>query len=299
MAATGSGILTEVGTNELEVVEFFLADRPYAINVAKVREIIRYQTPMPLPESPPFVAGIFRNRDEVLPLVDLGGWLECGTAADPAVSKIIVTEFNGIKVGFLVHGVSRIHRVSWASLEAPEQGSLIENQCTLGFLRLGGRGDEGERIVFLVDFEGIVARLNPRTGHVAGAAGEVVGRHSGKIILVAEDSAMIRKIMRLRLESGGFLVQEATNGEEAWNQLEAGARVDLVVSDIEMPRMDGHHLTRRIKDDVRFRELPVVLYSSMIYEEIRRKGEALGADAQICKPELERLVETVDGLLSR
>jgi two-component system chemotaxis response regulator CheV len=299
MAATGSGILTDVGTNELEVVEFFVGGRPYAINVAKVREIIRHQVPMPLPEAPRFVTGIFRNRDEVLPLVDLGGWLDCETAADPATAKIIVTEFNGIKVGFLVHAVSRIHRVSWADLESPEQGSLIENKSTLGFLRLGRGGNEAERIVFMVDFEGIVAQLSPQTGHGPVAEGVAAARRAGKIVLVAEDSPMIRKVMRKRLENGGFQVQEATNGEEAWDRLEAGSKVDLVVSDIEMPRMDGHHLTKRIKGDPRFRDLPVVLYSSMIYEEIRRKGDILGADAQICKPQLERLVETVDGLLFR
>lgn len=296
MAAV-SDILTEVGTNELEVVEFHVGGRPYAINVAKVREIIRYQEPMPLPEAPSVVSGVFRNREEVLPLVDLGHWLEVGEEADPATAKIIVTEFNAIKVGFLVHGVSRIHRLSWADLESPEQGSLIENRSTLGFLRLGKAGGEGERIVFMIDFEGIVAQLRPSEAEEPAATGDLARRRAAKTILVAEDSALIRKTMKKRLENGGFQVLETTNGEEAWAQLEGGGRFDLLISDIEMPRMDGHHLTRRVKADPRFRDLPVVLYSSMIYEEMRRKGDALGASAQICKPDLDRLLETVDGLL--
>jgi two-component system chemotaxis response regulator CheV len=122
-------------------------------------------------------------------------------------------------------------------------------------------------------------------------------RRQGKIILIAEDSSLIRKVMVRRLEGGGFTVRQSVNGEEAWQYLDAGSPADLLITDIEMPRMDGHHLTKRAKDDPRFRELPVVLYSSMIHEETRRKGDALGADAQICKPDLDRLLETADELI--
>lgn len=296
MGRDSVGILTEVGTNELEVVEFLVDDRPYAINVAKVREIIRLQPVMTLPESHPHVLGVFRNRDEVLPLVDLGRWLNVSTEADPTKAKVIVTEFNAVKVGFLVHAVNRIHRISWGDLEAPEAGSMLDTQTTLGYIRLGG--DEGQRIVFMIDFEGIVASLRKSTDGVIAASDDLADRRRGKTILVAEDSNLIRKVMKQRLEGGGFSVTETTNGQEAWQKLEDGPLVDLIISDIEMPRMDGHHLTKRIKEDPRFQKIPVILYSSMIYEESRRKGEAVGADAQICKPDLERLVETVDGLIA-
>ena len=294
--ARAQGILTEVGTNELEVVEFLVDGRPFAINVAKVREIIRYQTPMPLPESPPHVAGVFRNREDVLPLVDLGRWLRAASDADPATAKIIVAEFNGLKVGLLVHGVRRIHRVSWADLESPDPGSLMETPYTLGFLRLG-EGAEGERIVFMLDFERIVAELGGRGEDSPATPGRETGDRLGKVILVAEDSGLIRKNIRQRLEAVGYTVTDAVNGEQAWEALDGGARVALLVSDIEMPRMDGHHLTRRVKGDPRFAGLPVVLYSSMIHEEMRQKGESLGADAQVCKPDMGLLLETVDRLV--
>lgn len=294
--AEAAGILTEVGTNELEVVEFYIEDHAYAINVAKVREIVRPQKIMTIPESHPCMAGLFRNRDLVLPLIDLGKWLGAESGPEDAQAKVIVTEFNSIRVGFLVHRVSRIHRISWAALETPEQGSMLESRSALGFLRLGS-GSEGERIVFLLDFEGIVSEIEGNKGRCNTATDPDLERRRGKLALLVEDSALIRKTTRKRLEAGGLTISETTNGEEAWAYLEAGSPVDIVISDIEMPKMDGHHLTKRIKREERFRHLPVVLYSSMIYEEVRRKGDTLGANAQVCKPDLDGLLSAVDRLL--
>jgi len=294
------GILTEVGTNELEVVEFYVDGRPYAINVAKVREIIQPGGVMSVPESHPCLLGVFRNREDVIPLVDLGKWLGTAAQADPRLAKVIVTEFNQMKVGFLVHGVSRIHRLSWADLETPSQGSMTESRSALGYMRLGKGSEEGERIVFLLDFERIVAELKPTVPKAATGRGEDqegAERRRGKVVLIAEDSPLIRKMMRLELERGGYTVVATINGAEAWERLSSGEPVDAVISDIEMPQMDGHHLTKRIKSDERLGRLPVVLYSSMIQEETRRKGEAVGADAQICKPDLVHLVSTVDSLI--
>jgi two-component system chemotaxis response regulator CheV len=299
MADLSAGILTDVGTNELEVVEFYLDERPHAINVSKVREIIRPQTAMPLPESHACVLGVFRNREDVIPLVDLGKWLECRGDPDPRLAKIIVAEFNRIRVGFLVHGVNRIHRVSWEDLEAPAPGSMAESRSALGFIRLGKGTQEEERIVFLLDFERIVAELGGNNATVPTAPREdAAERRSGCTVLIAEDSGLIRSVLIRELEKGGYSVIVATNGQEAWDQLDTGAQVGAVISDIEMPLMDGHHLTRRIKEDDRFRGIPVVLYSSMIYEEMRVKGESVGADAQICKPDLPNLLSTLDGLTS-
>jgi len=298
MAQHHPGILTEVGTNELEVVEFTIGRRPYAINVAKVREIILPVEPMTVPDSHPCVLGVFRNRDEVLPLVDLCKWLKSTEVLDPTQAKIIVAEFNEMKVGFLVHGVNRIHRVSWADLEAPQAGSMVDSKAAVGFLRLGCETPEGERIVFLLDFEGMVAEIGPRRVDTnSGGDAAARKRREGKLVLIAEDSQLARKVLRQRLENGGYTVLVTHDGAAAWEKLDTGTVVDAVVSDIEMPRMDGHHLTRRIKGDERFSRVPVILYSSMIYEEVRHKGEAVGADAQICKPDLGDVLVTLDRLL--
>ncbi len=292
MSTVLSSILTEVGTNELEVVEFAIEDRPYAINVAKVREIVRYQKPMPVPHAHPCMLGVFRNRDEVIPLVDLGRWIGSGVEPDPRVSKIIVSEFNKMKIGFLVHRVERIHRTHWGALETPEGVALAESPATLGLLRLGA---EGERIVFMLDFERIVAEMEPdHPDEGPREARPADERRRGKVVLVAEDSGMVRNLMRRKLEAGGYTVVAVGDGQAAWEALESGTKVHLLITDIEMPRMDGHHLLHRVRTDERLKSLPVILYSSMIHEEMRRKGESLGATAQICKPELVELLDTVD-----
>jgi two-component system chemotaxis response regulator CheV len=298
MAQQHSGILTDVGTNELEVVEFAIDERPYAINVAKVREIIRPEAPMAIPDSHPCVLGVFRNRDDVLPLVDLGKWLGSSSQPDPSRAKIIVAEFNSMKVGFVVHAVSRIHRVSWADLESPGEDSMVASEAAVGFIRLGAGTPEGERIVFLLDFERMVSEVTADREPLAKDDDNADRqRRQGKVVLVAEDSRLVRKLLRDRLTAGGYTLVITQDGAEAWEQLDSGTPVDAVISDIEMPRMDGHHLTRRIKGDERFAGVPVILYSSMIYEEVRRKGELVGADAQICKPDLVDVLGTVDRLL--
>ncbi len=290
-----SSILTEVGTNELEVVEFEIQGRSYAINVAKVREIVRFQDPIPIPHTNPCVLGVFRNRDEVIPMVDLGRWLESEAEIDPKHARIIIAEFNQMRVGFLVHRVERIHRTHWGALEAPEGASLVESPATLGIIRLGE--GESQRILFLLDFERIVAELAPNSSPHEDVHLDRSDRRRGRVVLVAEDSGMVRNLMKRKLEEGGYTVLAVKDGAAAWEVLDSETRVDLVISDIEMPRMDGHHLLKRIRDDERVRHLPVVLYSSMIHEEMRQKGESLGATAQICKPDLPKLLETVDRLV--
>jgi two-component system chemotaxis response regulator CheV len=298
MVDAANGVLTEVGTNELEVVEFLIAGHPYVINVAKVREIIRPHATMPVPQSHPCVLGLFRNREEVLPLVDLGKWLGVEAELDAGQAKIIVTEFNGKRVGFLVHRVSRIHRVGWTDFEAPGPDSMAASPSTLGLMRLGRGSHESERIVLLLDFERIVAELSGTYSQEAADAHTPGGETENRVVLIAEDSELARKAVGEALGRAGYHVIQATNGQEAWDRLTSGECVDAVVTDIEMPRMDGHHLTRRIKADGRFRRIPVILYSSMIHEEMRRKGETLGADAQVCKPDLPHLLQAVNQLLS-
>lgn len=293
------GILTEVGTNELEVVEFIVYDRPYAINVAKVREIIRPQEIMPLPDANPHVIGVFSNREDIIPLIDLGSLLDhSGKTSSYSDGKIVVSEFNNTKIGFFVHSVKRIHRISWSDLETPDHGSILENRTTLGFIRLGKESEEGERIAFLLDFERIVGELV----HFEEEENEIdddgkAEKRKGLVILVAEDSLFMQRQLVAKLESGGYCVIKTNDGQAAWEKIDSGKRVDAVISDIEMPRMDGHHLTKKIKEDSRFKNLPVVLFSSMINEDMLHKGKSLGADAQICKPQINQLIEIVDTLV--
>lgn len=293
------GILTEVGTNELEVVEFIVFNRPYAINVAKVREIIRPQETMPLPDANACVIGVFRNREDVIPLLDLGAVLDhSGKSAEYSDGKIIVAEFNNAKIGFFVHSVKRIHRISWTDLETPDHGSILENKLTLGFIRLGRDSEEGERIAFMLDFERIVGEMAPGNEYEDEANDdENCERRRDFVILVAEDSLFMQRQMVAKLEGGGYRVIKTSDGQSAWEKINSGAKVHAVISDIEMPKMDGLHLTKKIKQDARFRKLPVVLFSSMINDDMLHKGKAVGADAQICKPQVQNLIEILDELV--
>jgi two-component system chemotaxis response regulator CheV len=315
---TQTNILLEAGTNELEIVEIFLDEiaasddaaagtegNPgedsvyrgyYGVNVAKVLEIIRMPKIAELPEvQHPSVLGAFNLRSRIIPLVDLSVWLEKKRAGRQDQAKTIVTEFNNVTTAFMVSGVNRIHRISWESVEPPNQYvAAISNNTVIGVVQLEGR------IVFLLDLEKVVANLNPKLGLRLEDLGED-WVNSGYRALVADDSALVREMQRDLLEKAGFTVEIVSNGRLAWDRLlefktraEEDNRpitdfVHVVVSDIEMPVMDGLNLTSRIKEDPVLNRLPVLLFSSLITDKLRHKGQSVGADDQISKPEVTQL----------
>ena len=310
-----TNILLESGTNELEIVEFYLDEQKptgkyrgyYGINVAKVLEIIQMPELTEMPEaSHHSVLGAFNLRDEIIPLVDLAGWLKKKRIEGEEAPKIIVTEFNRTKSAFLVSGVTRIHRINWREVEAPTGyvSSLTVNSIT-GVVKFR------DRIVFILDMEKICMDLNPDQPPVQEAPEPIKQEIKTRNIkaLLADDSNMARKMIAGVLEKAGFHIHAVENGELAWQYLLSCKRkaaehgrpitdyVEIVVSDIEMPAKDGHTLTRGIKEDAVLRELPVVLCSSIITETLHHKGIAVGADAQVSKAELGELVPKAHSLL--
>lgn len=307
-----TNILLDSGTNELEIVEFHLDEEGYrgyyGVNVAKVLEIIREQPVTAMPQMRhPAVLGAFPHRDgRVVPLVDLAPYLGKKRVGSQE-PKIIVTEFNHIITGFLVSGVNRIHRLSWQAVEAP--GSFLQHMsrnAITGVVRLEGR------VVFILDMEAIVAELDPALAIRLG--GDLGGGNSEQAVytvLHADDSGNVRNLVKHLMEkSGRFKVIQAPNGEEAWDMLvkfrkeeEAGgtpveAQVQAVISDIEMPQMDGLTLCRKIKEDPNLKSLPVALFSSLITDRLAHKGQSVGADAQFAKPDLQVLSEKVLALIA-
>ncbi|WP_319471557.1 chemotaxis protein [uncultured Pseudodesulfovibrio sp.] len=302
-----TNILLESGTNELEIVEFYLdedrVDADYrgyfGINVAKVLEIIQMPELTDMPEaSHPAVLGAFNLRDEIIPLVDLAGWLG-KNRKENEVPKVIVTEFNRTKSAFLVSGVTRIHRINWSEVEAPTGyvSSLTVNSIT-GVIKFSNR------IVFVLDMEKICRDLNPDEVPVQEppeAIKQEIKQREVKA-LVADDSTMARKMITGVLTKAGINVHSVDNGEQAWIQLKKLRQlsleqdrpindfIDVIISDIEMPIMDGHTLTRHIKEDPVLKSIPVVLCSSIITETLHHKGIAVGADDQVSKAELNELV---------
>ncbi len=294
-----SEILLESGTNELQVLEFKIDDHLFGINVAKVEEILVVRETTPMQKSHPDVEGIFRPRDDVVTVIDMAHYLNLPASSDPEHDIFILTRFNQRQFAFHVHSVVGIIRISWTHMQKPDQ--LIyggEEGVATAIAEFDGQ------LITILDFEKIVVEICPQTG-IQYEDVEKLGMRSRREcpILIAEDSMLLSKIIVESLHRAGYVNTVKTdNGQEAWDYLsealESGddirSLVACVVSDIEMPQMDGHRLTKLIKESPVLRKIPVILFSSLIDEEMRRKGEQLGADAQISKPEIAQLVTLID-----
>jgi two-component system, chemotaxis family, chemotaxis protein CheV len=294
-----NGILLESGTNEFEIVEFSVGPVTYGINVAKVREVINPLPVTQMANSHRYIDGIFKLRGNVIPLVNLSRCL--GIAGAETDHKVIVCEINKVLVGFKVDAVYRIHRIFWTQMESSPD--VVGTDLVIGIVKMD------EKLIILLDFERILAEVNPeinrKFSEVPVATPDLIHLRESKTILVAEDSRMLRDLLVATLHGSGYNIITCENGQVAWDRLTAFASIDkplpeqlqLVVTDIEMPNMDGHHLLKRIKENPRMEFLPVVIFSSLINDEMRLKGEALKAAAQITKPEITQLIEIVDRLV--
>jgi len=292
-------ILTEVGTNEWQVVVFLLGEQSFAINVDKTREILRWTGVRSVPKSNQAMLGIATIRGEVIPLIDLRRYLGIDPVTDLEESKVIVAEFNKMKLGFVVDAVERIYRINSDELDSTLTGTFLGENALYVIKREG-------RNILLLDYERIVQVVNPQLEEQFHVAKGVIKEISSRLgdpnqyrILVAEDSPLIRKLIQDALAEGGFHnVEMVGHGKAAWDRLQDDETFfDVLITDIEMPKMDGLTLTRKVKESENFGSLPVIVFSSIMAEDIRRKAQSIGADAQITKPEIERLVHFVAELI--
>ncbi len=292
-------ILLENGTNELEVLEFTLGEFSYGINVAKIKEIIPYQPVTPVPNSHPSIEGIFMPRDIMITAIDLKNCLGRGTSEPRGL--FIITNFNSLNIAFHVETVQGIHRVSWRNIIKPDSTvSTADASVSTGFIKREGK------LIIILDFEKIVSDINPETGLKMSEISELGPRSRNDVpILIAEDSVLLNKLIVDSLTQAGYTnLIHTENGQKAYNviaQCKADGtlkdHVQLVITDIEMPEMDGHRLTKLIKDDDQTKDIPVIIFSSLVNDEMKKKGESLGADAQLSKPEIGNLVRIVDRLV--
>ena len=292
-------ILLENGTNELEVLEFKLDGNAYGINVAKIKEIITYEDVTPVPNAHPSIEGIFMPRDTMITAIDLKNCLQRGVSK--AGGLFIITNFNRLDVAFHVDSVVGIHRVSWKDIIKPDSTvSSAEEGISTGIIKLDGR------LIIILDFEKIMTDINPETGLKVTEIDELGERGRYEIpILIAEDSPLLNKLIVDCLHKAGYSnLIHTENGQQAYEVIrdckEEGTlreHVQCIITDIEMPLMDGHRLTKLIKEDDATKDIPVIIFSSLVNDEMKRKGEALGADAQLSKPEIGNLVRVVDKLV--
>ena len=296
-----TNILLESGTNELEILEFALGDNHYGINVAKIKEILQYSQVTPVPNSHPSVEGIFMPRDVMITVINLRRCL--GMPDGDLDGLFVITNFNKLNVTFHVDQVIGIHRVSWEEIIKPD--STLNGQdgsVSTGVIKMN------DRLVVILDFESIVSSISPETGLRTTDIDSLQARdRSDSRILIAEDSPLLSKLITDCLKKAGYQDLIITgNGQEAWDKIcELKARgtllddVQCIITDIEMPQMDGHRLTKLCKTDDTIKKIPLVIFSSLVNDEMRRKGEQLGADAQLTKPEIGMLVEAIDNLIAR
>jgi two-component system chemotaxis response regulator CheV len=339
-----TGILLKTGTNEMEIVEFYLDESGgwsngsegeirrvcYGINVAKVLEIIRKPHVNKVPLSPPAVLGTFILRNKVIPLIDLTMQLGKAKLEQQATPLAIITEFNRTTMAFEVSGVNRIHRLAWSEIEPAEAVLGNFSSSVTGIVKFEDRN------VLILDMDKILAELDSQYSVEDRAEAEqhqnldcgaqpqellggdkkprpaagLVATASAKA-LIADDSSSIRTILTRKLEKDGFIVTSAGDGERALAALmELKERsqkenrpindyVEILISDIEMPKMDGYSLCQAVKKDPVLGALPVILFSSLINDRLLHKGKSVGADEQITKPETANLTESARRLIAQ
>ncbi len=296
-----TNILLENGTNELEVLEFVVNGNHYGINVAKVREIISYVPVTPVPNAHPAIEGIFMPRDTMITAINLEKVLGFPEQPTKSTDMMIITNFNKLNIAFHVHSVLGIHRVSWTDIIKPD--ATLSNKgasVATGIIRVD------EKLIIILDFEKIVTDISPETGLKVSEIDRLgVRSRNESPILIAEDSPLLSKLITDSLIKAGYTnVIVTNNGQEAWDKLNSIRKegnvlekVKCIVTDIEMPLMDGHRLTKLVKTDETLKEIPLVIFSSLVNDEMRVKGQSLGADAQLSKPEIGNLVKIIDDLI--
>ncbi|EAF2483030.1 TPA: chemotaxis protein, partial [Listeria monocytogenes] len=283
------GILLQSGTNELEIVTFTVGENLFCINVLKVKEIIHPLEVTPVPDSNPAIEGVSQVRGEIMPVVNLARVMKL-PEIEPENTKFIITELNQMKIVFRVDEVHRIQRISWEQIEEPEKLSIGLEELAVGIVKLDGN------LVLLLDYEKIIYEISGNADFAVTGEDRIARKvnREEKTIFIAEDSQMLRQLLEDTLHEAGYTnLQFFANGREAQEHIfkllkeqkeQTFENVNLLITDIEMPQMDGHHLTKVIKEDEIGRELPVVIFSSLITEDLEHKGAGVGADAQVSKP---------------
>ncbi|SHH15059.1 chemotaxis protein [Tepidibacter thalassicus] len=300
MTSDKKGILLESGTGEVEVLEFIVNGAHYAINVIKVKEILEIDYITKVPNSSPAIAGLTLVRGDVVTLIDMNQVLEKRNS-DLKKVKTILCEFNQMKVAFCVDSIVGIHRIGWDDIKKPD--NINESSLVIGNIILG------DKIIMLLDFEKIVMDINPGSGISEKKMENIDNRDRSNIkMILADDSPLIRRVLNNTLTKAGFKdLRFFDDGQQALNYLNALVEkkgesfiedVQLLITDIEMPQMDGHTLTRKIKEDKILKKLPVIIFSSLITDDLKHKGEAVGADAQMSKPDVGELVFLIDKIIA-
>ncbi len=298
------------GTNKLEILLFTLGTdsrsgrrETYGINVFKVREVMRVPEITRPPELPPSVEGMVSLRGQLVPIVDLVKYTGVQTESKPEV--MIVTEYNGHTQGFVVEAVDTILRLDWSAVRVPPDmfsshvGGLVTAVTEL---------PDG-RLVMLMDVEKILAETTRGADDDSIFSLVKPVKMENRTIFFCDDSPIARKQIERTLQAMNVNYLSATNGHKAWEELkklatqadETGVKlsnlIQIILTDVEMPEMDGYILTKNVKSDPRFAGIPVIMHSSLSGMSNQQLGRSVGVDEYVSKFEPQRLSETLTRIL--
>ena len=293
------------GTNKLEILLFFLGRdtrtgrrETFGINVFKVREVMRTPPITSAPEMPAAVEGMVSLRGALVPVIDLAKY--AGVQTETPRDIMIVTEYNGHTQGFLVEGVDTILRLDWSQMRVPPEMLMAE----MGGLVTAVTELEDNRLVMMMDVEKVLAETARYDDETAYRSVTAINKPDATVFF-ADDSIVARKQIEKTLQLMGVNYVGSVNGRQAWEELDKMATyaesmnkqacemISLVLTDIEMPEMDGYILTKKIKSDPRFVGVPVIMHSSLSGMSNQQLGKSVGVDEYVAKFEPQKLSEAL------
>lgn len=290
------------GSNRMEILLFSLGGtETFGINVFKVREVTMAPKITRAPNLPEGIAGVISLRGNIIPVLALAGFVN-GEMSAESQDTMMVTEFSCHTQGFLVHDIDRIVRVAWEDMRAPDTSLGGASNLVTAITRL----PDG-KLVSILDVEQILANVY---GEAIVPEMATIEAAATLNVLFADDSLVARKAIVQVLEHMGVQHQQTASGQEAWERLQSMAsraqaegvplssRLNAILTDAEMPLMDGYVLTSKIKSDPRFAGIPVVMHSSLSSDANRAMGKSVGVDAYVPKFDPMALAETLRPLLS-
>ncbi|MFZ5805756.1 MAG: chemotaxis protein CheV [Verrucomicrobiota bacterium] len=300
-------VLLKAGTNEVEFIEFYVAGQSFGINVAKVKQVVQWdrKSVTRLDGSSSEVLGTYYFRGKPILAIDLRKALNLQSHEVSEERKLLlVAEFNQMMTGFLIDGVQQIHRKTWKDFHPMESSVFGKKPYVVGNILVGSR------VILVIDFEYLTATIAPQLAQHLFQPNPIERKTERKDIKIvyAEDSAMVRRYTAQQLMDAGFVNLKAfENGAQAYAYLQEiydevkkgkylSDYVNAVITDIEMPQMDGFTLCKQIKTELGMHDLPVVVYSSLINEQMSGKCKSVGADAHMSKPNIHQIAEVVDSL---
>jgi len=290
-------------TSVLQLMEFTMGGSSYGINVAKVTELMQHSPITPMIKSHPCVDGVFKPRDKIVTVINLPRYMELPEIDDPADGMFMLTNFDNVNAAFYVHSVVGMHHIRWRDVARPS--SIIygaRDSVITGTVKIGSK------IITIIDFEKVLFDINPETGLQLSEITVMGDRERNeKPLITVEDSVYLGKMINQALDMAGYTkVTAFDNGQDAWdylqkvrdeclsNNIPVEKMVSIIITDIEMPRMDGHHLTKLVKNDSFLKQIPVLVFSSLVDEAQKTIGHSIGVDVHLSKPQIGSLVSTID-----